>query len=95
MRQRRGEVGQVGQGQQPPSDPEDVGVREERDQAEDRNDLELELLRHVCHSLRRGMRTQVDIADAQHRENQEDSRRGHQDIHLAGLHDIEREMMRR
>src|SRR5277367_3827591 len=42
--QRCTEVGKVNQGEQQPCDPEDVEVGEERDQAEDGDDLVLEFL---------------------------------------------------
>jgi hypothetical protein len=39
--------------------------------------------------------TQIDISDAEHRKNQEDTHHDHEDIGLAGLGDVERKMMGR
>jgi hypothetical protein len=41
------------------------------------------------------MQPQIDIADAQHGGDQEDAHHDHQDVGLAGLGEIERQMVRR
>src|SRR6478609_11995445 len=49
---RAAEIGQVDEGKQQARDPEDVHVREEREQAQDGYDLELHLVGFVCDPLR-------------------------------------------
>ena len=68
---------------------------EERNQAKDRDDFELQLLRFVRHSLWQRVQAQIDVADAEHCKDQEDAHHDHQDIRLAGLGDVERQMVRR
>src|SRR4051812_49884428 len=48
---RRAEIGQVDHREQQARDPEDMQVSEKRDQAENGDDLELQLVRFVRHAL--------------------------------------------
>jgi hypothetical protein len=41
------------------------------------------------------MQMQVDVPDAEHGKHQKNAHHDHQDIRLAGLGDVERQMMRR
>jgi hypothetical protein len=67
------EVGKVDQRQQKCRDPEQMYVREERQQAQDRDNFELQFLRLMGHSLRQRMEPKVEIADPKNNEGKEDA----------------------
>jgi hypothetical protein len=67
---------------------------EERDQAEDAHELELELLRLVGHPFREAMEAPVKRADPEYGGDQEDAHDHHQRIDPAHRREIERQMMR-
>ena len=93
--QRRAEIGQVDHGQQQPRDPEQMDVGKERQQAENGDDLELQLLRFVRHALGQRVQPQIDVADRQNGSDQDDANDHHQDVRVTRRGDKRGQMMRR
>ena len=79
--QRRLEIGQVYECQEQASDPERVDVCEQRQQAEDGDDFELQLL--VAQPFGQGMKPEENSAQSENNRNQHDCRDDHQDVGLA------------
>ena len=63
--------------------PEQVVVREQRQQAQHGHDFKLELLRLVGHPLRQRVQVQIEIADRENGDDQENADADHQHIALA------------
>lgn len=81
--------------QQQTGDPEDVHVREEREQAEDGNDLELDLMPLVRHALRQRVQAQEQNAKSEDTQDKQDRHRDHKGIGLARRGDEHRQMLGR
>ncbi|MBN8984209.1 MAG: hypothetical protein J0H32_07005 [Rhizobiales bacterium] len=54
-----------------------MDVREQRQQAENRDNLELQFLRFVGHPLRQRMESQVDVTDGENCGDQNDADQNH------------------
>ena len=67
--------------------PEDVVVGEQREESEDRHDLNLDRAGTVRPSFGQGMELKVEIADRDHHRDQEDAHRDEQRVALAGRGD--------
>jgi hypothetical protein len=72
-----------------------MDVREQRQQAENGDKLELQLLRSVRHPLGQGVEAQIDIADGKNGCDQNDADRHHQDVGVTRGRDEGGQMMRR
>ena len=70
--ERGPEIRKIDESQQQSRNPEDVHVREEGQQTEHCDDLELQLMALVGHALRQRMQAQEENTDRQHRNDQED-----------------------
>ena len=92
-RERPSKVGKIDQGEQQASNPEDVHVSEQRQQAQHGDDLELQLMGLVCYALGQGVQAQEQEADRQNGEDQEHGHHHHKDVGLAGRGDERRQMM--
>ena len=93
--QRSAEVRQVDERQQKTRHPEDVLMREERDQAQHGHDLELQLLALVGDPLGQRVQPQEDRAYGQHGHEKHQRHDDHQDVRIALARDEERQRVRR
>ena len=89
---RRDDVRKIDQGENQPGDPEQMHVGEQRQQPEDRNDFELQLL--VSETLGQRMQSEEDDADAEHGCDHDERRDHRQDVGLAGRGDEPRQVVR-
>lgn len=90
--QRRLEIGQVNECQEQASDPERVDVREQRQQTEDGDDFELQLL--VAETFGQGMKTEENGAQSENDCDQHNGGNDHQDVGVARSGQEPRQMMR-
>jgi hypothetical protein len=90
---RRAEIRQVDQGQQQSRNPEDMHVGEKRNQAEDGDDLELQLLRFVRHALGQAVQFPVQGAHPQEGRHKEKAHHHHQGVRPVGTGNEKRQMM--
>jgi len=77
------EIRNVDEGQQQARHPENMHVREERYQAEDRNNLELDLVAFVRDALGQCVQAQEENAEADHCDSKGDRHDDHEHIGLA------------
>jgi hypothetical protein len=87
------EVRQIDYGEQKARYPEDVHVREEGDQAEDGDDLELEFMSLVGDALGKRMQPEEENSDGQHGPDQEQCHEDHETVGLTGSSDERRQMV--
>src|SRR5207248_2169541 len=87
--QRCAEIGDIDHGKQQSCYPEQVDVREERQQAQNGHDLELQFLRLVRHALREAMQSQIERSDPDEGSNQKNAHHHHQDIGPAPRSEVE------
>ena len=93
--QRRAEVRQVDHGEEQADHPEQVVVREQRQQTQHGHDFKLELLRLVGHPLRQRVQVQIEIADQENGADQDNADDDHQNVGVTWGGDESRQMMRR
>jgi hypothetical protein len=60
---------------------------EQRQESQDSDDLELQLLRLVSHPLGQRVQLQIEVANRQDGDNQEDAHHDHPDVRFAGRRD--------
>ena len=89
--QRRLKIGQIDDRQKQAGDPERMDVREQRQQAEHGDDLELQLL--VAQPFRQGMKSEENDAQSENYCNHHYGRDDHQDVGLARSRHEPRQMM--
>ena len=78
--QRRAEVRQVDHGEEQADHPEQVVVREQRQQAQHGHDFKLELLRLVGHPLRQRVQVQIEVTDRENGDDQKNADADHQNV---------------
>ena len=93
--ERSAKVGQLDHRQHEADDPEDVHVREQRDQAEHRDDLGLHLVGLVREVFGQGVQAEEEDAEADHGSQQNDRRHHHQHVGVARRRDEHRQMLDR
>lgn len=81
--------------QQQTGDPKDVHVREEREQAEDGDDLELDLMPFMRHALRQRVQAQEQNAEPEDTQDKQDRHRDHEGVGLTRRGDEHRQMLGR
>ena len=92
--QGRAEVRKVDHREQQSCNPEQVDMGEQREEPQDSDDLELQLLRLVSHPLRQRVQFQIEIANREDGDDQDDPHHDHQDIRFAGCRDEGGQMVR-
>jgi hypothetical protein len=93
--QRGAEVRQVYKGEQKGGDPKHMQMRKQCDQAQHRNDLELQLLRSVRKAFGQSVKVQENVSDRQDRDEQEYPHRDHENVGLIRRRDEPWQMMGR
>ena len=93
--ERGAEIGQVDHREQQARDPEEMDMREERQEAQHRDDFHLKLLGLVRHALGQAVQPQEQDTDRQDGDDQEHGHHGHEDVRFARGGDERRQLMRR
>src|SRR5580704_1736276 len=93
--QRRAKIGKFNEREYQADHPENMHMREQRDQAQDGDDLELQLLRPMRHPLGQRVEAEEQKTKSQDGKRQDDGHDDHKDIGLARRGDERRQMMRR
>src|SRR3954462_9778413 len=93
--ERCAEVRHLNQRKHESDDPEDVHVREQRDEAEHGDKFGLQLVALVSDVFRQRMQTEEEDAEPENRNRQEDGARYQKHIRLARLRNEHRQMLNR
>jgi hypothetical protein len=92
--ERRAEIRQLDEREKQAGYPKYMHVCEQSDQAQDSDDFKLYFVRPVRDPFGQGMEAKKEDAEAQDREQQDDSHHDHENVGLPGSRDEGRQMMR-